>query len=109
MLSGGIPHTWDIANREPFQRKDRIMTTTVDHIVYRKKTATNLGASIFKVLVSGLTRLSRHHAVSRMRDLDDRMLADIGLTRGDINTALSQSPSSDPTTILADLRARRLY
>lgn len=41
-------------------------------------------------------------------EADDRMLADIGLTRSDLNSALSSPVSEDPSFYLARARHERL-
>jgi uncharacterized protein YjiS (DUF1127 family) len=46
-------------------------------------------------------------AMAALARLDDRMLADIGLTRADIRDAVSQPLWSDPTVVLADRRRER--
>ena len=40
---------------------------------------------------------------------DDRMLADIGLTRGDLNDALAEPLWRDPTTVLARRQGERRW
>lgn len=42
-----------------------------------------------------------------MLDLDDRMLRDIGLTRGDIHAAVADRPTDDPTVRLRILAVER--
>jgi hypothetical protein len=45
--------------------------------------------------------------LERLVDLDDRMLADIGLRRSDLNAAQSAPPWQDPISILLQQRASR--
>ena len=45
--------------------------------------------------------LSRRRELRRLAQCDDRVLADIGLTRDDLRHALSQSFWHDPTDVLA--------
>jgi uncharacterized protein YjiS (DUF1127 family) len=45
--------------------------------------------------------------LERLVDLDDRMLADIGLRRSDLHAAQSAPPWQDPTSILLQQRASR--
>ena len=45
--------------------------------------------------------------VALLASFDDRMLADIGLTRADINDALAVPPWRDPTTVLIRRRGER--
>jgi len=56
--------------------------------------------------VTGALAGWRHrHATLQLARADDRLLADLGLTRGDLNDALSGPPWEDPTILL---RARAL-
>jgi uncharacterized protein YjiS (DUF1127 family) len=63
-------------------------------------------SSIVAVIVAGLHNLAR--ALKHRRDasllagMDDRMLADIGLTRSDLHDAYAEPLWRDPTDILAD-------
>ena len=48
----------------------------------------------------------RHrHDAAALASFDDRMLADIGLTRADLNDALAEPLWRDPTSVLARRRA----
>jgi uncharacterized protein YjiS (DUF1127 family) len=50
------------------------------------------------------------HDAAMLANLDDRMLADIGLTRGDLRDAFSRPLWQDPTVVLAGrISERRLY
>ena len=48
----------------------------------------------------------RHDAVA-LASFDDRMLADIGLTRADLNDALAEPLWRDPTSVLARRQGER--
>jgi len=50
---------------------------------------------------------SHRHDAATLAALDDRMLADIGLTRGDIRDALSEPLWRDPTSVLERRRGER--
>ena len=63
-------------------------------------------ALIRKLKEMGRGLKNRRHAAMLTR-LDDRMLADIGLTRGDLRDAYSGSPWQDPTDRLAQRAAER--
>ena len=52
-------------------------------------------------------RVSLARTRRRLRALDDRMLADIGLTRGDLRDAYSEPVWRDPTTILVNRAQER--
>jgi uncharacterized protein YjiS (DUF1127 family) len=50
----------------------------------------------------------RHrHDAAALSGFDDRMLADIGLTRGDLNDALAEPLWRDPTSVLARRQGER--
>ncbi len=69
------------------------------------RTAPSVFASAVAALVTGLKALSR--ALKNRRDatllatMDDRMLADIGLTRSDLRDAYAEPLWRDPTDMLA--------
>jgi uncharacterized protein YjiS (DUF1127 family) len=52
-------------------------------------------------------RLKNRNDVARLANLDDRMLADIGLCRSDLRDAFSEMPWSDPSDVLARRAAER--
>jgi uncharacterized protein YjiS (DUF1127 family) len=60
--------------------------------------------------VQQFARAFKHrHDAAMLAGLDDRMLADIGLTRGDLRDAFSQPLWQDPTVILTSrVRERRV-
>ena len=61
----------------------------------------NLLSDIVVARSRELVQLVKHrHEANRLATLDDRMLADIGLTRGDVRDAYSEPVWRDPTTIL---------
>lgn len=67
--------------------------------------ATPLSGRIFVQWISRtgreLVRNLRHrHEIKALTELDDRMLKDIGLTRGDVQGALSESLLHNPSVVL---------
>ncbi|MBB3944886.1 uncharacterized protein YjiS (DUF1127 family) [Rhizobium skierniewicense] len=54
-----------------------------------------------KGFVTFLRRIANRMAANRLLDMDDHQLADIGLTRSDLKTALDTGLLDDPTTRLA--------
>lgn len=64
-----------------------------------------------KSIVGGLSRRFRNYMsrreVKRLLTFDDRALADIGLTRGDVEHALSQPFTVDCSGVLVDMHQRR--
>jgi len=54
-----------------------------------------------------LERMKKRHDAMRLAGLDDRMLADIGLTRGDLRDAFAELPWRDPSELLARRAAER--
>jgi uncharacterized protein YjiS (DUF1127 family) len=78
------------------------------------RTSPSVFASAVAALVTGLRAVSR--ALKNRRDaamlagMDDRMLADIGLTRSDLRDAYAEPLWRDPTDRLADrVSERRRY
>jgi uncharacterized protein YjiS (DUF1127 family) len=61
--------------------------------------------------INKLARARRHwHEASTLASLDRRMLADIGITRADLNDAFSEPFWDDPTALLRERALeRRLY
>lgn len=71
---------------------------------------TGLGDRVRQVFAVSANRIAavwsaarNRKAVRHLREWDDRMLRDIGLTRYDIYAALSGRPTSDPSPRLAEL------
>ena len=62
-------------------------------------------------LVSAIRKVGQfvknRHDASLLAEMDDRMLADIGLTRSDVRDAVSEPIWSDPTAILASRAQER--
>ena len=57
---------------------------------------------------AALIRALRHRAqINHLAELDDRALADIGLTRGDVIASLEQPMACDPSLELVARRASR--
>jgi uncharacterized protein YjiS (DUF1127 family) len=57
---------------------------------------------------AGIVRAWRHRKdLSMLASLDDRMLADIGLTRGDLRDAAAALPWRDPTAVLVSRAGER--
>lgn len=54
-----------------------------------------------------LARVKNRHDVMRLANLDDRMLADIGLHRVDLRDAFAELPWRDPSDILARRASER--
>jgi uncharacterized protein YjiS (DUF1127 family) len=61
------------------------------------------GALAIRVLRAAKNR----HSASMLARLDDRMLADIGLTRSDLRDAYAEPLWEDPTSVLAQRAAER--
>ena len=52
-------------------------------------------------------RVKNRHDAMRLAELDDRMLADIGLNRSDLRDAYAEPPWRDPSDVLARRAAER--
>ena len=52
-------------------------------------------------------RVKNRHDAMRLAGLDDRMLADIGLSRSDLRDAFAEPPWRDPSDVLARRAAER--
>jgi uncharacterized protein YjiS (DUF1127 family) len=64
-------------------------------------------AAVSRRLVA-MGRAWRHRQdLALLSSFDDRMLADIGLTRGDVRDAAAQSPWRDPTAVLVNRATER--
>jgi uncharacterized protein YjiS (DUF1127 family) len=64
-------------------------------------------ATLFERASSLIASWRNRRLVVNMRDFDDAQLADIGLTRGDVESALKM-PSLDPTQHLISVRLNPL-
>jgi uncharacterized protein YjiS (DUF1127 family) len=64
-------------------------------------------AAAFGSLGALWTAWKNRRVAMHLAGLDDRMLADIGVTRGDVEAALSGAVREDPTQRLAGLAAER--
>ncbi|MBN7807390.1 MULTISPECIES: DUF1127 domain-containing protein [Agrobacterium] len=58
-------------------------------------------AGVGKGFVTFLRRIANRIAANRLVEMDDHQLADIGLTRSDLRSALDTGIMEDPTTRLA--------
>ena len=68
----------------------------------------NAVAGIVVARVRGLTQFVQNRRdAATLAGLDDRMLADIGLTRGDVRDAVSEPVWRDPTAILVSRAQER--
>ena len=52
-------------------------------------------------------RIKNRHDAMKLAELDDRMLADIGLNRSDLRDAYAAPPGQDPSDMLAQRAAAR--
>ena len=66
-----------------------------------------LGSSLAARVRQIVRAAKNRHAARMLGKLDDRMLADIGLTRSDLRDAYAGSPWQDPTDMLAQRAAER--
>ena len=64
------------------------MNTTMSMIATRQRGATDLGSVIWAVVARAARERRVRRDIAFLMDQDERMLSDIGLTRGDIARAL---------------------
>lgn len=72
-------------------------------------------SSSFSLVLAGLTAVVRkigqvlkhRYDATMLAEMDDRMLADIGLSRSDIRDAIAQPLWNDPTAVLASRALER--
>lgn len=66
-----------------------------------------LGGGLWRAARRVAQRMKNRRAADRLAALDDRMLADIGLTRSDLRDAYAEPLWHDPTDMLARRAAER--
>lgn len=64
-------------------------------------------ATVGRAVINVLRALMHRRTVLEMASFDDRMLSDIGLTRGDVHAALSLPVDMDPSARLRILAVER--
>ena len=64
-----------------------------------------LAMGVWRLVVA----IKHRRELAHLADFDDRMLADIGLTRADLRDAYAESLWQDPTSMLARRAGRRPY
>lgn len=71
------------------------------------RAARRAGANVARGLNRIVLAVKNRHTAFMLARLDDRMLADIGLTRSDLRDAYAGPPWQDPTRVLAQRAAER--
>jgi len=66
-----------------------------------------LAGRAWRAIKLAAERFKNRHEAMRLADLDDRMLADIGLNRSDLRDAYAELPWRDPSDMLARRAAER--
>jgi len=66
-----------------------------------------LAMEVRRLVLAIKHRRQHRRDLAHLADFDDRMLADIGLTRTDLRDANAESVWQDPTSMLAHLAGRR--
>lgn len=89
------------------------MTLIIDHRKAARRPS--LLERTGRIILSGTLALVRlveaeldRRRTMRLLDLDDHMLTDLGISRGDVHHALSSEAGEKPSARLADLRAAQL-
>ena len=72
-----------------------------------RRALTAAGGSLFRRLAQFGRAVKNRRAAASLGSLDDRMLADIGITRSDLRDAYSEPLWHDPTDVLAWRAAER--
>ncbi len=67
----------------------------------------SLVKSLFDRIKAWAVRYGRRRQVFRLMELDDRMLADIGVNRADLDYAYHRGASSDATLVLQQIARRK--
>jgi uncharacterized protein YjiS (DUF1127 family) len=70
----------------------------------RGELLSNVGLSLWRGLKRVVTARQGRRLVADMRDFDDAQLADIGLKRSDVESALQLPYSADPSLYLVRMR-----
>ena len=81
------------------------MTTNI--FTAAAQNGSNVLSAVRDLMLRSFHNLNDRRAVRALRGLDDHLLADIGLTRGDIDWALQHSPTSPPSQALNRLAQQR--
>jgi uncharacterized protein YjiS (DUF1127 family) len=63
--------------------------------------------AVARGIKEALKRWKNRHDAMRLASLDDRMPADVGLTRSDLRDAFAELPWRDPSEVLARRAAER--
>ena len=87
--------------------------TTYDHATETMQTATRpvFSARVVNGIANFIRAMKNRRAVYHLGEMTDSELADIGLTRSDLNVAIDLPLGTDPTAHLgsvADARLRRI-
>ncbi|MCB1496911.1 MAG: DUF1127 domain-containing protein [Bauldia sp.] len=82
-------------------------TTELTTPAFAGGTLLRLAGTAASRAVALLRAWRNRHQVARLLALDARMLSDIGITPGDVRSAMAMPVSSDPSSHLADLAQER--
>jgi uncharacterized protein YjiS (DUF1127 family) len=97
--------------RAPIETQEDRMSTSTSTLQNAAAPLARPIATVAAAFLARLMRLARaikhRHDAAMLGGLDDRMLADIGLTRSDLRDAFSEPLWRDPTTILVSRATER--
>jgi len=97
-------------SRQSQNQEDMIMNTTHDNSSYFTRHITDFLRSISALksaLARGYQARQSRLTIERLLTYDDRMLDDMGVTRSDIELALTVPINQDPAVELAAIRTER--
>jgi hypothetical protein len=107
-----LKHTASANRKSCALRKELIMlwsdTSSYRNVGNIEDGFTPKKTGFFGIVGAFLTRVKAHADMQRLQRLDDRMLKDLGLMRGDLDWAVMQDEHDDPTKALQSVRNERM-
>jgi uncharacterized protein YjiS (DUF1127 family) len=92
---------------------EAVMTTfetfSATHPSTRARTVAALFAAVVAPAVARYRVWKNRRSVARLLAWDERMLSDIGLTQGDVYSAMATAPADDPSVQLSMLSLERRF
>jgi uncharacterized protein YjiS (DUF1127 family) len=95
------PYEWEAAMTSDIARRMKLFTKPSRSIGQSPSIVTT-AAALVQVVWQIVAAIKGRRELTRLAELDDRMLADIGLRRSDLDAARSGPLLQDPTSILEE-------